>query len=142
MFVYGIDFTRQMNIIVIPDTFKLLIYLLVLFMSSASCILWFVRRRFRLRRDGILATTIDTIVAFTAGGNLQMKHKYERLFFAVMLIAAFFITSIFTGGILFYTYRILNQKIVTFDQLSNTHTPIYINQGFGKSNELVHQMLR
>lgn len=142
IFLYGTDFERHMNILLIPGSIETLAYIILLFVSSAAIILCIIRRKLKLRRDGLISTFIDTVVAFVAGGNLQMKHKLERLFFAVMLIAAFFITSIFAGSILFYMYRILNQKIDTFKLLDNVNSPIYINQGFGMLNEDVHQKLR
>lgn len=117
-------------------------YLMLLFVTLAAIILCIIRRKCKLRRDGLISTFIDTIVAFINGGNLQMKHKLERYFFGIVLAAAFFITSIFSGSILFYVYRIMDQKIDTFEELGNVKSPIYINYGFGPFSDDVQQMLR
>lgn len=126
IFVYGADFERQMNILSIPGSVQGLAISIVLFIISAAIVLCIIRRKFKLRRDGLISTFIDTMVAFIAGGNLRMQHKYERWFFGILLIAAFFITSIFTGDLLEYVHRILSQEIDTFDQLKNRNQSVYI----------------
>lgn len=118
LFVYGTNFERQMSILLLPESVQTLNILIIIFLSVSATILCIIRRRLKLRRDGFISTFIDTMVAFTGGGRLQMQHRWERLFSSILFSAAFFITSIYTGDVLFYIYRVLDQKISTFKQLA------------------------
>lgn len=128
VFVYGADFTRQMNVLSYPKSVQIMSALIVLFMGLAALTLSIIRRKWKLRRGSFISASIDTLIAFIAGGNLRMRHKLERLFFGIVLIGVFFITSIYAGDLLDCTYRILHQKIDTFDQLKTIQSPIYINR--------------
>lgn len=123
IFVYGDDFSRHMNILLIPESVQILAGLIVLFKISAAIILFIIRRKFQLRGGNFISAFIDTMVAFTAGGNLRLRHKFERWFFGIMLIGAFFITSLFMGDILDCIYRIFDQKVSTFEQLATVNQP-------------------
>lgn len=141
IFVYGTDIGRLKNIWSIPASTQMVFIILVAFMNVAAVILYIVRKRMKLRGNGMASTIIDTMVAFTAGGNLRMHHKVERWFFGIMLISAFFITSIFMGDLLGSVYRIRN-KINTFEQLSEVKSPIYIHPVFGKQANFICDVLR
>lgn len=141
IFVYGTDIERLKNIWSIPKSTQTVFILLVLFMNCAAIVLYIVRRRMKLRGAGVAAAFIDTMVAFTAGGNLRMHHKLERWFFGILLIAAFFIITIFMGDLLDSIYQILH-KVDTFDQLSKIESPIYIHPVFGDQSVLICEMLR
>lgn len=138
---YGTDIERLKNIWSIPKSTQTVFILLVLFMNCAAIVLYIVRRRMKLRGAGVAAAFIDTMVAFTAGGNLRMHHKLERWFFGILLIAAFFIITIFMGDLLDSIYQILH-KVDTFDQLSKIESPIYIHPVFGDQSVLICEMLR
>lgn len=124
LFVYGADFTREMNILFVPRSIQLLISSILLFKISAVIILYIIRRKFQLRRNDFMSALIDTMVAFTAGGNLRMGHKLERIFFGILLIGNFFIISLFSGDLLDCFYRILDQKVSTFEQLATMNPTI------------------
>lgn len=142
VFVYGANFQRQLNILTFPKAVQILSGLIVLFMSLAALILSIVRRKWHLRRSNVLSVIEDIIISFIAGGNLQMRHKCERWFFGIMLVAAFFITSIFAGDLFDCIYRILFQEIDTFDKLIATKSPIYINQSLKMYRKDIWTMVR
>lgn len=141
IFVFGTDFTRQMSAAIIPESIKIISGLIILFITLAAIILYIVRKKLKFRRDGFTSALIDTLIAFFAGGNLRMKHKLERWFFAILLISAFFITSIFVGDILFYVYNIVT-KIKTFQQLAKINSPIYIDKRVENFSNEIHGLCK
>lgn len=141
IFVYGIDYERQTNVWFIPKSTQIVFISVVLFVSLAAIILSFIRRKGELRGDGLITSHIDSMVVFTAGGNLRMHHNWERWFFGIMLIGAFFIVSIFTGDLLSCVYRTAS-KIGHFEQLAETNAPFYIHPIFTIQADLICGMLR
>lgn len=142
VFVYGCDFTREMNILFIPNTVKILSVLIVLFMSLSAILLSSIRKRLKLGNDGQMIAFIDTISAFIGGGQPQIMHKFEKYMFSILWLAAFFIISLFSSDMLFYMYRILNQKITTFEQLSMVNSTIYNNPTLAAYENDIREMLR
>lgn len=141
IFVYGTDFTRRMNITMsIPEPIQMMAGYILLFVVLAAIILRLIRKKWKLRRDGLFSTFIDTMIAFIDGGNLRMQHKFERWFFGVLLIAAFFISSLFVGDLLDCVYRIIYEHINTFEQLAQINSSIYISSSL--NSEEVYHMLR
>lgn len=144
IFVYGTDFQRQLNIWIVPPPVQLLIIVIVSFVVLITIILYIIRRKLKLRRDSSVSALIDIIIAIIAGGNLRTSHNIERLFFAILLIAAFFIISMFTGNLLDCIYSVWNQKIDTFESLANINinVPIYINPSLQMYSTNIHHMLK
>lgn len=124
-FVYGSDFQRQKDIFRMPQSIRVLYIGTAVFVILASIVLCFIRRKFRLRRDSLFSTFIDTCVTFINGGNLQMRHKWERWFFGILLIGSFFLMAICTSDLLCFVYHVEDQEIDTFDELAQTQSPIY-----------------
>lgn len=142
LFVYGTDFNRQMNIMLIPEAVQIIAASITLFMGSSALVLSVIRRKLRLRRDGLISTFIDTLVAFISGGNLQMNHQLERWFFAIQLIGAFFIVSLFVGDLLDCIIQILNQKFSKLEQLKGMHLEIYVPPNLQNHMQHIDVMLR
>lgn len=126
IFVYGEDFTRQMSILSIPDSLRLMAILILIFFWMAALVLYSIRKKWKLSNANFLSSFIDTMVTFTAGGNLRMQHKFERWFFGVMLIGAFFISSLFVGEFLDKVYSVIHQKVNTLDEATEMNPPIYV----------------
>lgn len=141
IFVYGTDFTRHMNIVFVPESIQTLAVLLVSFMSSATFVLYLMRRKLKLR-NGLTSTFIDIIIAFIAGGNLRVQHKLERSFFGILLIGVFFLISLVASDLLDCVYRILNQRISTFEQLTKINSSIYIKTALTLHKSIIREMLR
>lgn len=111
-------------------------------MSLAAIILCIVRRKFTLERFDPMSAVTDTIVAFIGGGRFQMANKLEKWIFGILSLGAFFIISLFAGDMLFYMYRILNQKVNTFQELSTIETPIHSNPTLTMYGDDIQKMLR
>lgn len=118
IFIYGKDFTRRMNFILIPESVLLLAGLIMLYICLSAAVLCIIRRKFNLRRSDMISAFIDTLIPFIGGGNLRIEHKWEKWFLGILLIGAFFITSLFVGDLLDCVHLILNQKVSTFEQLA------------------------
>lgn len=71
-----------------------------------------------------------------------MQHKFERWFFAVLMVGAFFITALWTGELLSLVYRITDQKVNTFEQIIKINTTIYNGDRETHINDIVHEMLK
>lgn len=142
LFIYGQNFKRQQEVFIIPESIKIVGILFAVFVSLAAIILCFIRHKLKLRRNGLFATCIDTMVAFIAGGTLQMRHKLERLFFGILLISALFMTALWTGDLLDCMYQNMDQKITTFKQLADINAPIFCPTSLKERNILIHEMLR
>lgn len=141
IFVYGTDIQRGEHFAFVPSYTKALGIILTTYICLAAIVLLIIRKKLKLRRDGVLITSIDVMVAFVAGGNLRMQHRFERLFFGILLISAFFIVSIFTGTVLDSIYSISKQE-VTFDQLHKINSPIFISPSLNANVENILLMLK
>lgn len=141
-FVYGTDYTRRMSIVFVPTSVQMMAISIVLFMSFAAITLRLMRQKFQFQRNSASSVAIDILVAFIAGGNLQVRHHVERWFFGILLFAAFFINSLFVGDILSCVYYTLDQRISTFDQLVILNAPIFISNFISGYNDRIHEMFR
>lgn len=126
IFIYGKDFTRQMNILSIPDSIRLMAILILIFVWMATFVLYLLRNKLKLPDANLLSSFIDTMVTFISGGNLRMLHKFERWFFGIMLFGAFFITSLFVGEFLDKIYCVIQQKVDTLEKVTEINPPIFI----------------
>lgn len=142
VFVYGTDFQRQMNIFFIPKSVQFVGALVLLFISAAAIALYIIRKKLRLFRNDLLSALIDCWIPFIGGGNLQLEHRLERWFFAILLFGAFFIMSVFSGDLLDCVVRVLNTKISTFSELADINPPIYSNLELYLHKDLIHEKLK
>lgn len=142
LFVYGTDFRRHMSSSSNPTAFRKVSGIIVLFSTLVAINLCIARRRLNLVRSGLISSFIDTLVAFMGGGNLRMQHKFERWFFTVLMVGAFFMTALWTGELLSLAYHITDQKVNTFEQLIKINTTIYNGDRETNINDIVHEMLK
>lgn len=142
LFVYGKDFERTIDILVIPKSLKLVSILVSCFISLAVIILYIIRNKFKLRRNGGSSVIIDCMIAFINGGNLQMRHKFEKWFFGILIFGAFFMTALLTGDILDCIYQNRAHKISKFDEINDLKIPVFISRHLKIHEDLIHEMLR
>lgn len=142
IFVYGQDFTRHMNILLIPESIQLLAGLIMLFICLAAIVLCIIRRKLELQRNGFVSSFVDTLIPFIGGGNLRIEHKWEKWFFGILIIGAFFITSLFAGDFLDCVYLILSQKITRFEQLAQINSTAVFNPSLNANLRDIRSMLR
>lgn len=142
VFVYGTNFKRQRYQIVLTELGKETFYLVSMFMLLSAALVCFVRRKLRLRRDGLSSALLDVQIAFFAGGNLRMRNKFERWIFEILLIASFFLMIFWLDAVLFPSFLIQDKSIKTFDQLAETNAPIFIFKFLQADADLIAEMMR
>lgn len=142
IFIYGDDFIR--NIDVFNFSTICLIYGGVWIMITVllAAILWIGRRKLNLRRNEFSLALIDIFVTYFAGGNLRIQHKLEKWFFGILLIFAFFLTSILTGDVLDQIYRVFSQKVSAFHELSQSNLSIYTHPNLLNQDDDIQALLR
>lgn len=143
VFVYGMDFKRERDIFLVPNSILLVTSLVVLFMTLSSMTLFVARRKLNLHGNSITTSIMDCLIPFIGGGNLQMEHRFEKWFFGIMLIGGFFIISVFGGDLVDTVVKIHSSKIETFENLASTGvTNICVESGLSWYNEDFYKMLR
>lgn len=141
VFVYGSDYERGMDILLVPKSIQLVTGLIVLFISLSAIVLSMIRRKLRLPNADFVSAFIDCWIPFICGGTLRMSHRLERWFFAISLFGAFFIVNVFAGDFLDSILRVLNHKIRTFEELAKISPPIYINPDLSFYNQRIYETL-
>lgn len=78
------------------------------------------------------------------GGNLRIEHRFEKWYFGILLIGAFFIVSVFGGDLVDSVVCILNPKMLTFKDLAEMDTQIhfYIDPDLDSPDLGILEMLR
>lgn len=139
--VYGPDFHRNVDFFAIPVSVRIVIGLLLMFVSLAAFVLWMIRRKLERPRNSLISAFFECIVPFIGGGAVNIQHKLERWFFFVLYVSAFLIMTVFAGDILDSVVRIQIQKISTFKQLAELNAPIYTFPQLSMHSDIIHGML-
>lgn len=142
LFAYGSDFTRQKDMFMIPGSVRTLSGAISLFICFSAAILCVIRRKLKLRRNGLLSSIIDTWIPFIGGSKIQIQHKAERWFFGILISTSFFMTTLWTCDFLYYTSRLQDQKVETLEQLAKINPPIFLVQSTLKYGEDFAAVLR
>lgn len=141
LFVYGNDHKRHTTNFVLNEL-KPFFHWHELILLFTAIVLCFLRRTLRLRRDGFISAFIDMNVVITGGGNLRVHHRIERIFFAFMFVAYFFMTAIWLETTLYPSFLIPHQTVDTFDELAEINAPIYISDVFVDNEQIIIEMLK
>lgn len=113
-----------------------------IYMSLAVATLLFIRKKAQLRHRGFFSTVLDVQIAIFAGGNLRVQHKWERLFFGIVLISAFFLLSIVLNSPLYGCAISPERSVTTFEGLAKFKVPIYISKDLNREQDAIIQMLK
>lgn len=116
--------------------------LIVVFFVCAI-ILYLIRRHAKLRRIDFIAGLLDVHGAVIGGGSIRCQHRWERMFFAVTLIASFFLVSLYLAD--FSMHSIINleyQKVDTVEKLSAKNVKFYLDPSLLKHKSFIEYMLR
>lgn len=143
IFVYGTDSNRQLSIIPFPVCLLYLNYSMFVTIISAAVVLCYIRRTFKLRRDGYISSFIDTIVGFIGGGTLRIVHKLERYFFGILMIGGIFLVAIWTDKVLDHIYHIQFFEVDTLKKLSEIgRLPVFVSPFWESDRDLLEEILR
>lgn len=142
IFVYGQDVGRNIEIFHVSRSlaaecvFYWIITIVLVF------ILWIGRRKLKLQRNGFSITYLDIFSALWAGGNIRAQHGFEKWFFGIVMIGAFFLIPILTGDLLDMFYSVLDSKVSTFSELTTTNLSIYMHPILKNHDENILEMIR
>lgn len=96
LFVYGSNYQRQVNNNVLSKLKIFALSWMNLFVILAAILLTYIYRWTRISCDGFISALINVLVIFTGGARLRMNHIFERWFFIIVSIGAFFFDGDFT----------------------------------------------
>lgn len=140
--VYGTDLKRRKDILYIPDWVRYLGFWIVFFWISFALILCVIRRRIGIANHGIISTLIESAVPFIGVGTIQMDHRWEKIFFGMLLMLGVVTNPLWSDIFLVQTYQIMDEKISTFEQLSKIQSPIYLYSSLEGDTVLVNELIR
>lgn len=143
LFVYGTDIRRQfwnseLRFELLRNGDDLFDGLIIL-IAAALC---FMRRWLRLPHDGYVSSYIDVLIIFFGGGRFRMHHRLEGWFFVIITIASVFLVSLWVNIALFASLEIPIESAITFEELANLNSPIYLSPLLGESYEVIQNILR
>lgn len=142
IFVYGIDQEREKYRILLTGLGTTTLSIFVVLVLMAAAVLCFYRRTNRLQRDGYISSFIDVCITFYGGGNLHMRHTFERLFLGMLLIGFFFLMAFWQEAVLFPSFLLHDQRVRTFNDLIKKNPPIYSAGSMSEITEIIEEMLR
>lgn len=142
LFVYGTDFKRQKQHILLSDNLIFYHYLCVVGFILSAMVLCFLRRRNRLRRDGLFSSVIDINIAYFGGGTLRSHHQLERFFLGIFLISGFFWTAVCFDAVLYPYFLVQDEKVKTFADLIKINPPIFSGFRLKENAHVVFDRLR
>lgn len=143
IFVYGSDFPRRF---ILFDTglfwngtcFWIFCGVLVV----AAIILYQLRRVAGLQCVSFLIGFLEVFVVVFGGGNIRAQHLYEKVFFAIMLVASFFLVSIYLADFSMHSVFYQPQRVNTFDELAKRNVTFYSASRLAEYESEITGMLR
>lgn len=109
---------------------------------SSAMILYLIRKRAEIQSDGFQGF-IEVLAIVFGGGNIQSQHRWEKMFFAVAMVASFFLVAIYLADFSMHsTIYDDSQTVNTFDKLSKQNVTFVVNSFLAEETQLITQMLR
>lgn len=142
LFVYSDDFKRQKCKVVLTRAGGYVLLLLTTSILFATATLSYLRKKNKLRRAGFIPSFIDVYISFFGGGNLRVKHNFERLLFGILLIGFLFLTTFWLDVVLFPSFLIRDNSIETFKDLAKINPPIFSSFVFKEHEKSIEIMLK
>lgn len=140
--MYGTDYKRKFDIFPISRPVKIVSALIVSLLAVATIALYKIRIRFELPGNSFGSVIADCLIAFIGGGHLRMEHRFERWFFGILMMGAFFIISVFGGDLVDSVEHVLNSKVEAFEDLTKTNLTVYVDRGLAVHSEDISGMLK
>lgn len=142
LFVYGTDFKRQKQHILLNENVKYYNFLCAIGFALSAMVLCFLRRRNQLRRDGLISSAIDVHVSYFGGGSLRSYHQLERFFLGIFLISGFFWTAVCFDAEMYSYFLVHDEKVKTFGDLAKIDPPIFSGFRLKENADVVFDRLR
>lgn len=143
IFVYGSDFTRSIRSLDMISFWKSTSFWIVCaIFVVAAIILYQLRRVADLQCASIFIGLFEVFVVLFGGGNIRAQHRCERVFFAIMLVASFFLVSLYLADFSMHSVLYEPQRVNTFDELAKRDVPFYVNLILSQHEPKINAMLR
>lgn len=141
VFFYGADMKRTTDQ---KPTEKQTTFLSILYIFSFSMtiIVCWIRKKYRLRRNGLISAYIDILITFYGGGKLLLNHKFERLIFAILFVGFFFLNILYFQIVIYPLFLLRDQSIKNFEELSILNPPNYISPELKNNEKMIELLLR
>lgn len=107
-----------------------------------TIILYLIRKRAKLGM-GLCNGFLDVLIIFFGGGNIQSQHKWEKMFFSILMVAAFFWVSIYSAN--FSMHSTISDDfwtVSTFKMLAKQNVTFYLTRSVIKEQSIITQMLQ
>lgn len=144
--VYGTDVKRRKDTLYIPEWVRYMGFWILFFWISFALILCVIRRRRGIAHHGLNSTLIETDVFFIGVGTIQMDHRWEKIFFGILLMLGVVTNPLWSDIFLVQTYQMMDEKIslilIRFDQLAKIQSPIYLYSSLEGDSVLVNELIR
>lgn len=106
-------------------------------------ILFCIRRKNRLRRDGLISIYVDVITILSNGSYLRINHIFEKIFFVALMLITFFVNKIYMDDFLLNTFfPIEGAHIDSFEKIAKFKLPILLDVNISDNNGTMIAMLR
>lgn len=111
----------------------------VFFVSTTA--LYFVRRLAGFRVVSFVIGFMEVFAIVFGGGNVHYRHRLERWFFAIAMIASFFLVSLYLAEFSMNIVLREPQKIDTFAKLAKKTVPFFLSSHFAGRKSNIIEML-
>lgn len=141
IFVYVASDKHNLTTIYSWDVSKFVALNLILIICAI--ILYFSHRFAGIQRRNFVYGLLKMYhIAFNAG-NMQSQHRFERIFFAIALVASFFLVSMYLAE--FSLQSVIHDsphRIDTFEKLTQQNVTIYLAPNMKRHKKETEEMLR
>lgn len=118
-------------------------FILIPVFVLSSILLYGLRRLDGIQRVDFFHGYFEIVSMVVGGGRIRCTHKWEKLFFAIGMIASFFLISIFLARFSLENMLILEpQRIDTFEKLAKQNISYHLNWFSRVHEEDIIELLR
>lgn len=140
--MYGKDHKREIDIYRVPASVQIVIPVIVSLLIVAVITLYVIRKKCNVTGCDAGSCVMDCLILFIGGGNLRMEHRFERWFFGILLVGAFFTVAVFGGDLVDSVVRVLNSRIETFEEVVKFNPSVYLDADLAAHLEDILEMLK
>lgn len=143
IFVYGVDFGRTHKSFIAGHFWESgQFWILCIAFSISSFVLYLLRHQTGFRTKGFLHGIFEIYIIFIGGGSVQIRRGLEKLFFAAMFVAAFFLISIYLADYSMHSVLNRQQKVDSFAKLAQHNVTFFLIPQLAEKKKSVTNMLR
>lgn len=143
IFVYGVDFPRPVkNFISSPFWKSFGFWILFVAFLMSTYILLFLKRKIDQSRESFSYCLFEMYCTVIGNGNVHIRTRIEKLFFAATLMTAFLFVSIYLADYSMHSLLDNRMKVDSFEELAKQDVPIHLNGFFAGKMDYVTDLLR